>query len=304
MVGSGSSTPQRSFGGFQFGASSGSSPVASPDLSPRAGVIFKGLNKRDSTTKAKAAEELITYLASSDCQEEDGVGLISSWVAVYESLALDVDRRVRAAAHTITGSMVRKYGKKTAPYMKQDLAGLWLIGMNDSDRLVSKAAQASFNAAFPGTDKAKQFRVTFASSIWSKAEDLAFEETADSLSDARFTKPAEAEVKFENAASASLTVMAYLVRNNLIDDAAIRSLLNKSALWSLAINSPGLQRAVTDLLIASFGHVDTLSEAELQPCSQNLPKLLQKAELRNSCQMVSLLQAFRSGNPNIALVTS
>ncbi|KAG9844386.1 hypothetical protein KCV05_g9633, partial [Aureobasidium melanogenum] len=88
----------RSFGGTGFGGGFGasgfgvsSSPLSwigePPDLSnisdPNVGVAFKNLTKKDSTTKAKALEELQQYVSAPDQQIEDAV--LEAWVRFLES---------------------------------------------------------------------------------------------------------------------------------------------------------------------------------------------------------------------------
>lgn len=83
----------RSFGGSGFGGGFGStgfgvssSPLSwigePPDLSnisdPNVGVAFKNLTKKDSTTKAKALEELQQYVSAPDQQIEEAV--LEAWV--------------------------------------------------------------------------------------------------------------------------------------------------------------------------------------------------------------------------------
>lgn len=73
--------------GAGFGAAS--SPLSylaeQPDLSvvsdPNVTVNFKNLSKKDSTTKAKALEEIIAYVvAQHDQQQELEDGFIEAWV--------------------------------------------------------------------------------------------------------------------------------------------------------------------------------------------------------------------------------
>jgi len=74
-----------SFGGSSFGSSSPLSWIAEPpDLSgfsdPNVAVSFKNLTKKDSTTKAKALEDLLAYVSSSEQQIEEAV--LEAWVRV------------------------------------------------------------------------------------------------------------------------------------------------------------------------------------------------------------------------------
>lgn len=72
-----------SFGASAFGSSSPLSWITEPpELSaisdPNVAVSFKNLSKKDSTTKAKALEDLQTYITSPDHQVEEAV--LEAWV--------------------------------------------------------------------------------------------------------------------------------------------------------------------------------------------------------------------------------
>ncbi|ORY78237.1 hypothetical protein BCR37DRAFT_388958 [Protomyces lactucae-debilis] len=295
MVSSGSSTPQRPFGGFQFGAQLTSSPTIGADLSPRAAVIFKGLNKRDSTTRAKAADELIEYLGSADYNEDESEALIANWVSVYQSLALDIDRRVRSSAHTVTGKLVLKYGRKTARFMKSDISGLWMLGQYDGDRPVARAATDAFEAAFASAEKRTNFTKVFASSIWHKAYELAFEETADSLSDARFTKPAEADAKYDNTAASAMAVMTRLISASAVETDVLHTLLADASIWTVSLKSSAVQRSALTLIKAALDATKR-SDAESEACSKQISKMLPKVEVGNSIAALALLECLRSSS--------
>ncbi|KAG9817375.1 hypothetical protein KCU98_g8392, partial [Aureobasidium melanogenum] len=111
----------RSFGGSGFGGGFGasgfgvsSSPLSwigePPDLSnisdPNVGVAFKNLTKKDSTTKAKALEELQQYVSAPDQQIEEAV--LEAWVKLYPRLSIDSARRVRQLAHNVLGQIAVK----------------------------------------------------------------------------------------------------------------------------------------------------------------------------------------------------
>ena len=83
------------FGSTAFGGSSAFGAVSAsslsyvyepPDLSgisdPTTVVVFKNLQKRDSTTKVKALEDLQTYLASKG-EVEDAI--LEAWVSLVQS---------------------------------------------------------------------------------------------------------------------------------------------------------------------------------------------------------------------------
>ena len=90
-------TPDAAFGGSTFGAPSAFGAVSSsplsyvyepPDLTgisePNVIVAFKNVQKKDSTTKAKALEDLQSYVLSLGA-EKGGVedAILEAWVRLY-----------------------------------------------------------------------------------------------------------------------------------------------------------------------------------------------------------------------------
>lgn len=80
-----------SFGGSAFAASSPLSWITEPpDLSaisdPNVAVSFKNLSKKDSTTKAKALEDLQSHVSSPDQQVEEA--LLEAWVRFLLSMTV------------------------------------------------------------------------------------------------------------------------------------------------------------------------------------------------------------------------
>lgn len=80
-------------GGFGNSSAFGSSQSSAlsyiqepPDYSqisdPNVVVAFKNLSKKDGTTKAKALEELQTYVSTQDREVEDAI--LEAWVRLYQ----------------------------------------------------------------------------------------------------------------------------------------------------------------------------------------------------------------------------
>lgn len=91
-----------SFGGSAFGSSSPLSWITEPpDLSsisdPNVAVSFKNLSKKDSTTKAKALEDLQAHVATPDHQVEEAV--LEAWVRSSKCLIIDSGRNNNIVVH-------------------------------------------------------------------------------------------------------------------------------------------------------------------------------------------------------------
>ena len=117
-----------------FGAPSSSafatsaSPLAHvsepPDLSTISDanvvVLFKNLSKKDTTTKARALEDLQAHLARQHEPVEEGV--LEAWVKMYPRASIDNGRLVRSNAHALQGQLAAAAGKRFARHMPKSVA--------------------------------------------------------------------------------------------------------------------------------------------------------------------------------------
>ncbi|KAF2147496.1 uncharacterized protein K452DRAFT_348186 [Aplosporella prunicola CBS 121167] len=250
-------------GGFGFGSGSAFGSSASllsyvsepPDLSPISDantvVAFKNLTKKDSTTKAKALEDLQSYVASAGAQLEEGV--IDAWVQLYPRSSIDSERRVRQLAHTVHGKIAAASGKRIARHMP-NIVGAWLAGLYDNDKAVAKSAQDAFNTVFPTPEKLRTVRKAFQQQTLEYCRTVIDKEAVDTLSDERNTSPDDALAKYNRVIASSISVIATLLMELQLEDiakeqASYEEVIQDSRLWEFAsYDDPAVRRAVHRLL--------------------------------------------------------
>ncbi|KAI9775587.1 MAG: hypothetical protein M1835_005753 [Candelina submexicana] len=214
-----------------------------PDLTaisdPNVVVAFKNLSKKDNVTKAKALEDLQTYVLSVGVQEhglEDQV--LEAWVKIYPRISIDSSRRVRQLAHTLHGHIAVSCGKRVARHVPK-IVGAWLGGLYDNDRLVSKAAQQSFKQVFPTQEKVHNVWRSYSRPILEYCRDALLRETVQTLSDERTVSPDEAETKYAALVGTTLSVVINLAEelapeeNEKVAD-LYREILGQEKVWDLA----------------------------------------------------------------------
>ncbi|XP_014299364.1 E3 ubiquitin-protein ligase listerin [Microplitis demolitor] len=109
-------------------------------------VVFKKMNKKDATTKFKALQEFADLVRESPLSTVEAV--LPFWPKLYSTLAVDAEHRVRDAAQTTHGVLVKKVGKSIATYLKQ-LAGPWFTSQFDPFPPAASAASNSLHETFP-----------------------------------------------------------------------------------------------------------------------------------------------------------
>ncbi|XP_034232705.1 E3 ubiquitin-protein ligase listerin [Thrips palmi] len=120
--------------------------MADSHLDPNFQVVLKKMNKKDGVTKLKALQEFSQLCSSSE--PDQVVAILPFWPRLYSLLSLDVEHRVREAAHIAHRSVVSKVKRNIAPYLKQ-LAGPWFVAQCDTYAPAASAATMAFNEAFP-----------------------------------------------------------------------------------------------------------------------------------------------------------
>ncbi|KAK2870551.1 hypothetical protein FQN49_003105 [Arthroderma sp. PD_2] len=260
----GSGSPS-SFGGFSNAGADQEAPASSlsyvyepPDLSqishPQIVVTFKNLLKKDSTTKSRALEELqshITGSESSNVHLDDG--LLEAWSKVYPRTSIDSSRRVRQLAHGLQGYIVSTAGKRIARYISGTI-GAWLAGLYENDKLVKKAAQESFEKAFPTKDKQQGIWTVYQSSILEFIVDATLQQTPLTLSDERTVRPDDAEAKYTRVVATALQefskILATASAEKLDQDSdSIKKLLQSRELWKFSYNDDAfVRRSLYELL--------------------------------------------------------
>lgn len=265
-----------------FGSSTGSSTFGAvpssplsyvyepPDLTgfsdPNVGVAFKNLQKKDGTTKAKALEDLHTYVSSL----EAGTGgveevVLTAWAKIYPRSSIDTSRRVRQLAHTLQGQLAISCGKRMARHMPK-VAASWVAGQYDNDKSVSRAANESFKRVFGSEEKVKNVWRLYQVSILEYAREVVLKETTDTLSDKRTTSPDDSSAKYSRVVGASIMMVTNLVES--ISEADIErsrtllnELLNEEKLWQFASDGDAFVRRALYRLLATIlvRYKDTLN---------------------------------------------
>ncbi|CAD6588972.1 MAG: hypothetical protein ASARMPRED_003848 [Alectoria sarmentosa] len=242
-----------------------------PDLSgfsdPNVGVAFKNLQKKDGTTKAKALEDLQTYVSSLEA-ETGGVEevILMAWAKIYPRSSIDSSRRVRQLSHTLQGQLTTSCGKRMARHMPK-VAASWVAGQYDNDKTVSRAANESFNRVFSSEEKVKNVWRLYQVSILEYARDVVAKETTNTLSDERTTSSDDSSAKYSRVVGASITMVTSLMESNSeAEMEKSRTLLNEflkeEKLWKLASdNDAFVRRALYRLL----GMVLTRKKETLNP---------------------------------------
>ncbi|KAL8673142.1 MAG: hypothetical protein Q9168_002439 [Polycauliona sp. 1 TL-2023] len=262
-------------GGSAFGAVS-SSPLSyvyePPDLTtisePNTVVAFKNLQKKDSTTKAKALEDLLKYLSSLEANHGVEDAVLEAWIKVYPRISIDTARRVRQLAHQLQGSIARISGKRFVRCMP-DVVGAWLTGLFDGDKMVSRAAQESFRQTFQTDEKVKNVWKIYLGPVLEFCSDALFKEKINTLSDERTVSPDDASAKHARVVAAVLSVIQYVLENNpqealVKHDVALDGILQSKELWKLASHADStVRKAVYRLLEMSIAKRPDVLDLEM-----------------------------------------
>jgi hypothetical protein len=220
--------------------------------------IFKSLQKRDSTTKAKALEDLQGHVSK---LETDGnlveEAILEAWIRLYPRTSIDNSRRVRQLAHWTQGQLAAACGKRIAKHMPS-VAGAWLCGLRDNDKTVSRAAYDAFSKVFSSADKQRGVWRAFQAPILEYCRDAILNETVQTLSDERTTTPDDAESKYARVIATALLTTANAIE--ALDLADIKQeqelyseIVEAKAVWRFAAYQDAfVRRAVFRLLQANL----------------------------------------------------
>ncbi|KAK9466325.1 hypothetical protein V1512DRAFT_226858 [Lipomyces arxii] len=219
---------------------------------PQLVIIFKGLQKRDPTTKEKALEHLATFLADPESDVDEGV--LAVWVQVYPQLAIEYSRRLRVLAHKIQGDMFKRFQRHSAKYMKES-AGPWLGGFYDNDKLVARSAITAFENVFAGEERQQQvFQVFHAQLLEYVRLVIASKATHDS-SDEKYFSQAEIESKVTREIAKGISLFSYLLANippeSIVEQQYVYAeIITSDKLWT-SITSPDahLSRVALSLIV-------------------------------------------------------
>ncbi|KAK3071158.1 hypothetical protein LTR53_009128, partial [Teratosphaeriaceae sp. CCFEE 6253] len=218
-------------------------------------VAFKNLSKKDSTTKAKALEDIQTHVNQPEVEIEDGV--LGAWVNLFPRLSIDSARRVRQLAHVTNGIVCSTSGKRTAKHLPK-IAGPWLAGCYDNDRAAAKAASDAFKAVFASTEKVLGLKKTFHGVILAYCRDAVLNETVQTLSDERTVTRDDAAATYGRVVATSLAVVADLLEQLPPEEIAKQEqlyaeVLGQPKVWEFACHSDvGVRRSTHRLMQTSL----------------------------------------------------
>ncbi|KAM0346667.1 hypothetical protein ACHAPU_005379 [Fusarium lateritium] len=252
------------FGGFGAGASGTSlsylaePPSFSSISDPNVVVSLKNLLKKDSTTKAKALEELLAYVQAHPFDKDGGVeeGILDVWVQLYPRTSIDNSRRVRELAHNLQFELMKSARKRFERHLPKIVAA-WLAGLYDRDRVVARAASDGLTSFLNTPEKVLAF--------WNKCQaqilDYAIEaiqETEDTLSDERSTTTEDSEAKYFRVVTASLSLVLGLLQK--VEPSNLEKFQSRyddyfaeENVWkTITFNDAAVRRTVCQLLFASI----------------------------------------------------
>ncbi|KAI9152149.1 E3 ubiquitin-protein ligase listerin [Paramyrothecium foliicola] len=253
--------------GFGFGGSGAGSGASSlsylaepPSFSavsdPNVVVSLKNLLKKDSTTKAKALEDLLAYVQAHPFDKDGGVEepVLDVWIQLYARISIDNSRRVRELSHVVQYELMKSARKRMEKHVPK-VVGAWLGGVYDRDRVVARAASDGLASFLTTPEKATVFWRKCQSQILDFATE-AIQETEDSLSDERSTTKEDAVAKYFRVVAASLSLMLGLLKRMETSDLdklrpRYDDYFAEEAVWkSITFDDSAVRKATCQLLFA------------------------------------------------------
>lgn len=266
-------------------------------------VALKNLSKKDGTTKAKALEDLQTLLSVSSAEIEES--FLEAWTKLFPRLSVDNTRRVRQLAHSLNGLVCEKCGKRIARHMPR-IAGPWLAGTFDNDRVVSRAAAVAMDAVFPTPEKVYGVSRTFQRSILEFCRASLLQENVQTLSDSRTTSADDAEALYARVVSTSLSVIEGLLEDLTPEDRKkerelYEEICGDAKLWEFAYHrDASVRRAIHQLLQACLERQPDLVNHNANNISTAyIYKGLNSDQLGSALNYVQALVALTSAIPTV-----
>lgn len=214
-----------------------------PNLNPDFHLVLKKMGKKDSTTKLKALQEFSELIKNSESEAVKTV--LPLWPRLYCHLAVDVEHRVREAAHQAQRAVVQRAKRNLAPYLRQ-LAGPWFTSQYDTYAPAASAASLAFQDAFP-PKKVTEAIVFCQEEILNYIYDNLIVQTAQTLSNPKIVTAEEMEAKYQRVVVSSLQGYAlYLHKIPAEQLQAVhptnKKLISSKKFWKLAKHTSALIR--------------------------------------------------------------
>ncbi|KAF9586418.1 hypothetical protein BGW38_005358 [Lunasporangiospora selenospora] len=253
-------------------------------------IVKRLMSKRDTTTKVRALDDLEKWIKAQPIDEptnsDDATGsapkqqtsaacqeAIGPWVKLYIKLTTDVDRRVRLMTNNVHALLVKRVGKKLAPYLKEVIAA-WIGTFFDPTRDVARVAMESFKGAFPDSKQEQVISFCLQDIIYYISEVL-LEKTPETLSDPRFSSKEEMDTRYARVASSSLYTIGYITESLSSEalekeSAALNQLLDEGKLWAfLSHSNPTIRKATYSMLRTVTTKAPHLIKEHLQLVSKH-----------------------------------
>ncbi|KAJ3258545.1 listerin E3 ubiquitin protein ligase 1 [Boothiomyces macroporosus] len=201
------------------------------NLEPELRVILRKLSKKDSTTKTKALEELLSYF-NQNAVESDA---LTAWANIFPKIAIDIDRKVREMCFAVHLKLVNLSKKQFGLIIKQ-IIGTWIICRFDSSKEVAKLASESF----------QEVQEYLSSNL--------LHQTADTLSDARFATKDEMEAKYHRVVSGSIDGLGFVIQNLPVSKRSneFETLLSSKTFWTFSYHISSHIRGAMYRLISTL----------------------------------------------------
>ena len=266
-------------------------------------VSLKNLQKKDSTTKAKAAEELQNYVSSlTDNKDTLEDAFLDAWAKLFPRTSIDNSRRVRQLTYSVHGSVVALCGKRFVKHMATT-TGAWLAGLQDADRPVAREAQESFVKAFSTEEKQQGVWRTFQEPIIEYATGAILKESPQTLSDERTVSPDDADSKYSRAIGGAvltaMTLLDTLPQDQLTRaEASYKELLHSDSIWTLASSKDSFLRgAAYRLLVPALRKCEHL--LDIQMVGNQMIKALDTEQTGSMTNFLRALNLISNTHPEI-----
>ncbi|KAI1843874.1 hypothetical protein JX266_009930 [Neoarthrinium moseri] len=269
-------------------------------------VSFKNLLKKDATTKAKALEDLITYVEAHPYEQDGGAeeAILEAWVQIYPRISIDNARRVRELSHSLQLELMRSARKRMERHVPKVVA-TWLAGTFDRDRGVSRVATDGLSSFLSTPDKLLQFWKKCQPQILDYVSD-AILETADTLSDERSTNSDDAEAKYYRVLGGSLALVLNLLQKLDSDDlekhrGSYDKVLEVDKVWTSAlVNDAAVRRLSCQIVLACLQkRPDTIQDSLNLLSKVYVSEGLKSSQAGSAADFIKSLNALTTKFPTV-----
>lgn len=185
-------------------------------------------------------------------------------VKLYGRTSIDNSRRVRELCHTVQLELMKSARKRMERRIPK-VAGPWLAGTYDKDRVVSRAATDGLSSFLNTDEKVTQFWQRLQAQILDYALE-SVKETPDTLSDERSTTKEDSEAKYYRVVGASLALVLNLLQKVGVDQSQeqLDQFLGADPVWALAAAEDShVRRMVYQLALTCLQKHDDLLQSRL-----------------------------------------